>query len=161
MIEHAAGILSRAPSIVTELVRRSVVLKAGVVAEDEHEGGRRAILNAGHTLAHAIEQASDYLIPHGEAVAIGLVLETRMAEYMHLAATGTADHLARMFAQLSLPHELPPVIDRHRVLAGMESDKKNRGGIVRAALLSAMGQMAHSGPQWTFPIDLPILRTLL
>ena len=72
----------------TQLVRRSVEIKAEVVSGDEREAGRRAILNAGHTVAHALEQATGYDIPHGEAVALGLVAECALAEGLGVAPAG-------------------------------------------------------------------------
>ena len=68
------------PAALEQLVRRSVEIKADVVSEDEREGGRRAILNAGHTVAHALERASGYRVPHGEAVGLGLVAEAALAD---------------------------------------------------------------------------------
>ena len=63
-------------------------IKAEVVSGDERESGRRAILNAGHTVAHALEQASGYELPHGEAVALGLVVECELAEQLGIAPPG-------------------------------------------------------------------------
>ncbi|HEY9015708.1 MAG TPA: 3-dehydroquinate synthase, partial [Gemmatimonadales bacterium] len=75
-IESTADrLLGREPEAVARLVRRSVEIKAEVVGEDEYESGRRAILNAGHTVGHALEQASGYRLAHGEAVALGLIVE--------------------------------------------------------------------------------------
>lgn len=159
--DYAVAILARDPSIVTQLVRRSVELKRDVVSGDEREGGRRAVLNAGHTIGHALEQATEYLIPHGEAVAIGLVAETRLAESLGVCAQTTADRIASILAQLGLPTMAPSGVDIDRVIAAMQSDKKNRAGSVRAALLRSFGQMARDGDEWTIAIDPEAVRDVL
>src|ERR687898_1683797 len=79
MEQEAGPLLARDADALQHLVRRSVEIKAEVVSEDEREGGRRAILNAGHTVAHALEQASGYAIPHGEAVGLGHLAELELA----------------------------------------------------------------------------------
>ena len=83
--QHAEALIGARPRALTHLVRRSVEIKAAVVSADERESGRRAILNAGHTVAHALEQASGYQLPHGEAVALGLVAECALAEQLGAA----------------------------------------------------------------------------
>lgn len=142
------------------LIHRSVELKAEIVATDEREGDRRAVLNAGHTVAHALERATDYAIPHGEAVAIGLVIETRVAEWMGIARAGTADQIATLLTSLGLP-TTPPRLDHARVLGAMHADKKNRGGVVHAALIASFGTMARNKDGWTYPLDLSALAEML
>src|SRR5215210_7555247 len=76
---NADAITKRDSRALVHLVRRSVEIKARIVSDDERETGRRAILNAGHTLAHALEQDSGYQISHGEAVGLGLIAESYLA----------------------------------------------------------------------------------
>ncbi|MFI5245958.1 MAG: 3-dehydroquinate synthase [Gemmatimonadales bacterium] len=158
--DNAGAIAARDGTTLEALIRRSVELKADVVAEDERESDRRAVLNAGHTVAHALERVSEFAIPHGEAVAIGLVVETRVAERMGVARAGTADEIAAVLAALELPTR-PPPLDRDRLLDAMLADKKNRAGIVRAALVASFGTMARDGQAWTHPLDLNALTELL
>jgi 3-dehydroquinate synthase len=160
--DHADAIADRDAETLTHLVHRSAELKAAVVTADEHEAGRRAVLNAGHTIGHALEQASAYRLPHGEAVAIGLVLETRLAEAMRLAESGTADRVAGLLAAVQLPVDLPAELDPARIRDAMMFDKKNRQGAVRAALLASWGRAARpSGGEWTVPLDLDAVHRLL
>ena len=158
---HAGAIIARDPSALESLIRQSLKLKADVVTDDEREGDRRAVLNAGHTVAHALELATGYAMPHGEAVAIGLVLETRAAERMGIAQAGTADRIASMLTALGLPTTPPGGLDRERINTAMHADKKNRNGVVHAALVSSFGAMARDGDAWTMPLDLGVLATLL
>ena len=159
--EQASPIMARDPAALESLIRQSVALKAEVVSDDEREGDRRAVLNAGHTVAHALEYAMNYAIPHGEAVAIGLVLETRVAERMGIARADTADRIAKLLDALGLPTAPPRGLDRERFGAAMTADKKNRDGVVHAALVASFGTMARDGDGWTHALDLGVLNSLL
>ena len=161
LLSNVAAIALRDVNVMAALVTRSLTLKASVVSEDELELGRRAILNAGHTVAHALEQATNYVLAHGEAVGIGLVLETRCAESTGRCALGTADRIAAMLGSLSLPSEPPSGLDASAVITAMQTDKKNRAGVVRAALLSKFGATLRDDGKWTSPLDLDVLRSLL
>lgn len=158
---HSAAITARDPVALATLVRRSVELKASVVSEDEFEHGRRAILNAGHTVAHALEQATDYALPHGEAVAVGLILETRCAEAAGSCEAGTADQIVALLRVLGLPTAPPSGLGKSALELAMKRDKKNRDGVVRAALLSSFGAVIPDGNSWTRPLNLEVLRSLL
>lgn len=161
MLAHARDIAAREPRTLETLIRRSVEIKAGVVMADERETDRRAVLNAGHTVAHALESATDYTIPHGEAVAIGLVLETRVAERMEVAQPGTADEITAVLTRLGLPIAPPADLDRGRIMSVIDADKKNRAGVVHAALIASFGNMARDGDAWTHALDLNVLQRLL
>ena len=141
-------ILRRDPPTLASLVRRSVEIKAAVVSEDEHEGGRRAILNAGHTIAHALEQASNYELSHGEAVALGLVAECALAEQLGVAKPGLRRRVETLLARFGLPVRLESAFDGGTLLDLMRSDKKNRNLQVRFALISDVGSM-HQDTGWT------------
>lgn len=109
-----------------EIIRRCIRLKAAIVASDERDSGPRNILNLGHTLGHAIEAESNYEIHHGRAVAMGLVLMTRIAENKGMAEPGTLGRLISILKGHGLEWRCPYNIN---VLAGhVERDKKVRGG---------------------------------
>src|SRR5205807_8293293 len=91
-----------------ERVAKCVAIKAEVVASDEREGGRRAILNYGHTLAHALETAGHYDLRHGEAVAIGLVFAAVLAERLGRIDEQRVDEHRRVVGGYDLPMNLPP-----------------------------------------------------
>lgn len=150
---HAAAILARDPDAVAALVERNIAIKAAVVADDEREGGRRAVLNAGHTVAHALEHALGLALPHGEAVAIGLVMEARAGEQLGITAPGTADRIAALCEALGLPTSPPHDADRTRARDALTRDKKNRAGQVRATLLADIGQVARDGAAWTVAVE--------
>ena len=145
---EAAALLARDETVLTRLVRGSVEIKAEVVSGDEREAGRRAVLNAGHTVAHALEQATGYGLPHGEAVALGLVSECELAERLGLAAPGLRRRVGSLLECLGLPVRLAVQVPLERLLAAMASDKKNRVREVRFALPTSLGHM-DPGDRWT------------
>jgi 3-dehydroquinate synthase len=150
---HADVLRQRDATAVAMLVRRSVEIKAAVVSEDEHESGRRAILNAGHTIAHALEQTSRYQLTHGEAVALGLVAECEIAEHIGVAPAGLRVQVAELLSRLGLPIRLPEEMDRHSLFEMMAMDKKNRSRRIRMALPARMGEISREGDQWTTAVS--------
>jgi 5-deoxy-5-amino-3-dehydroquinate synthase len=114
---------------IEEQVARCVGIKAAVVAEDEREGGRRAVLNYGHTLAHALEAAAladhhDWDLRHGEAVAIGLLFAALLAERLgRIDAARVTEH-RRVIASFDLPTDLPSGAEADELLTFMGRDKK-------------------------------------
>jgi shikimate kinase/3-dehydroquinate synthase len=124
-----------------EIVRRAMAVKVRVIQEDPFEKDRRASLNLGHTLGHAIELASDFRLKHGEAVAVGMVFAARLAERMGIAQGGVAQEIVATLQGLGLPTEIPPGLDRQQVLALMGRDKKRAGGTVGFVLPVKIGEV--------------------
>jgi 5-deoxy-5-amino-3-dehydroquinate synthase len=114
---------------IEEQVARCAGIKAAVVAEDEREGGRRMILNYGHTLAHALEGAGqsdhpDWDLRHGEAVAIGILFAALLAERLgRIGADRVAEH-RRVIGSFDLPTDLPAGAEAAELVAFMGRDKK-------------------------------------
>ncbi len=149
LLTNAQAILGRDPVVLTELVERSVTIKARIVSADERDGGERAVLNAGHTVAHAIEQVSGYSIPHGDAVALGLIAETHLAERLGVAGPGLSARVADALTRFELPSVLPLPLASPALLSAMRSDKKSRPGEIRFAPAAAVGRPARAGDCWT------------
>ena len=143
------------------LIVGSIEIKAGIVGRDELEGGLRKILNFGHTVAHAVETLSGYSMAHGDAVAIGMTLESRIAERVGVAVSGTAGEIRGALLSAGLPVELPEGMEAERMLEVMRSDKKARGGSVQYALPRAIGEMAGSDSGWTIAVEDAIVREVL
>jgi 3-dehydroquinate synthase len=154
LVENHHRVLQRDPETLVRLVRRSVEIKAEVVADDELERGRRAILNFGHTLGHAVESASDFELVHGEAVAIGMVAEARLGTDLGITAADTGTSLARAAEAFRLPTGLPSGAGAEGLLDTIALDKKNRAATVRFALLEQVGRVARdAGGQWTHAVS--------
>ena len=137
---NVEGLLARDPAAAAHAIRRSCEIKAEVVAADEREHGRRALLNFGHTFGHAIESAAGYgQWLHGEAVAAGMVLAARLSARTGRIPAADAERLAALLAKLGLPVE-PPAFPLETWLRYMGRDKKNERGRITLVLLGALGR---------------------
>lgn len=129
------------------LILHSVRYKAAVVEEDERESGPRAVLNYGHTVAHGLEAAAGYDLPHGEAVAAGMISAARLS-HEKLGADLLETHETLLRAA-GLPLSVPAV-DENAVLAAMGRDKKRKAGDAdnehRFVLLEGVGQPIRDVP---------------
>ncbi len=127
------------------LILHSVRFKAQIVAEDELENGRRAILNYGHTIGHGLEAAANYSLPHGEAISAGMVAAARLSrEKLGSDLAGLHEDLLR---SAGLPLRAPNV-EVDKVLSAMGQDKKRRAGDeYRFVLLEDVGK-----PLWGIPV---------
>jgi 3-dehydroquinate synthase len=126
----AAALVAREPSAVTAVVARCAAVKARYVEADEEERtGVRAALNYGHTLAHALEVATDHELPHGEAVAVGLVFAGHLAAALGRVPPETAAAHAETVASLGLPVRAPAGLRAEDLLAIMARDKKSAGAL--------------------------------
>jgi 3-dehydroquinate synthase len=121
-------------------VRRSCEIKSQVVAQDEKEGGIRAILNFGHTFGHAIEAGMGYgYWLHGQAVGCGMVMAADLSVRVGLLSNADASRLKKIIQALHLPTQ-PPKLGVDRFMELMSVDKKAEGGEVRYILLNGLGQ---------------------
>jgi len=122
-----------------ELVKRSIAIKAEVVAADFKESSKREILNYGHTLGHSIELAEHYKWRHGHAVSVGLVFAAELGRLSGRLDDETADRHRNVLELLQLPTTYPG--DRWETLfTGMQVDKKSRGGMLRFVVLDGLAK---------------------
>lgn len=159
--EHSEALLLGDPALMTELVSRSVAIKAAVVSGDEREQGRRAILNAGHTVGHAIERVSNYGILHGDALSIGLVVEALLAHRLGLAERALAPTIRLALERLGRRTTLDPEWNDHALLEAMAMDKKVRAESLRFALPMNIGTMAGAHSNWTVPVSRDLIQIVL
>jgi len=143
---NAASVLAGGPER-DHAVAASCRAKAAVVVEDEREEGRRALLNLGHTFAHALERIVRYdgaRLVHGEAVAIGLALAFRFSAALGLCALGQAERVERHLATLGLPTGLADVPggfgSPDALLDAMRQDKKVKAGRLTFILARGIGE---------------------
>jgi 3-dehydroquinate synthase len=136
---HAEALLARDAGALHQVIRRSCEIKAEIVAGDEHEHGRRALLNLGHTFGHAIEVRAGYgEWLHGEAVAAGIAMAARFSSHLGwLPPTETA-RIVALLERLGLP-ATPPRTDADAFLAAMALDKKVLAGQLRLVLVPVLG----------------------
>lgn len=137
--EHAGALLAREAGAMHQVIRRSCELKAEIVAGDERERGRRALLNFGHTFGHAIEVCAGYgEWLHGEAVAAGMAMAARFSHRLGLLPAPDVGRVTGLLQQLKLPVQ-PPRVHPEEFLAAMAMDKKVLAGQIRLVLLPVIG----------------------
>ena len=123
------------------MITRSCQAKAEVVSQDEKESGLRAILNYGHTIAHAVESLTHYKqFVHGEAVAIGMVAAGKIAVEMGLWTSEAAKRQDALIVKAGLPTDIPSELAIEDILETIKSDKKVKAGKVRFILPTAIGK---------------------
>ncbi|WP_309606200.1 3-dehydroquinate synthase [Phenylobacterium sp.] len=143
---HGAQVLAREPAALAHAVARCVEIKAEIVAEDETEQGRRALLNLGHTFGHALESETGHgpALLHGEAVAAGQALAFRFSEAQGFCPTQEARRATAAIAAAGLPTGLPQVpghpFAADRLVRHMAQDKKADGGKLTFILARGLGQ---------------------
>ena len=142
-------------------VARSVELKSAVVSEDEREAGRREILNFGHTLGHAIEAACSFRVPHGTAVASGMILEARLGVSLGVTGPDVVERLEQAVDRVGLPSSIPDSAAPDDIMTYLASDKKVRHGRTRFVLLSEIGVVHSADGSWSHPVDDQIVSDLV
>jgi 3-dehydroquinate synthase len=131
--------LDPAGTVLPELIRRAVAVKAEVVAADEKESALREILNYGHTLAHAIERRERYRWRHGAAVSVGLVFAAELGRLAGRLDDATADRHRSILTSLGLPVSYDADALPH-LLEYMAGDKKTRAGVLRFVVLDGLAK---------------------
>jgi 3-dehydroquinate synthase len=124
-----------------EIVKHAMAVKIQVIEEDPYEKGIRAALNLGHTVGHAVELVSRFDLRHGEAIAIGMVVEARYAERIGVASKGLAVKIAETISALGLPNEIPSGMPREEIIRAMRVDKKKSAKAIRFALPVEVGKV--------------------
>lgn len=147
--DNAAGLNDRSADVLQHVVARSCELKAHVVKEDEYETtGLRAILNYGHTYAHAFEALSGYgELLHGEAVAIGMVCGSRLAYRLGRIEAGVIDRQIKLLQAVGLPTDVPEelAMQHDAILDCMLLDKKTVAGDLKFVLPDRIGHVETMG----------------
>lgn len=128
------ALLELDPETVNRFVHNSLSFKKAIIEEDEFDGGKRVLLNFAHTFGHAFEASSNYVIPHGSAVALGLVAANAVSVDRGLLSEGMASRIARLVEVIEPPYD-PALIDNDEVVAAVRKDKKQVGSELSAVLL--------------------------
>lgn len=138
--ELAAGARNSQFAIRSLQIACALRVKINVVEEDPFEQGRRAVLNLGHTVGHALERLSGFSLRHGEAVSIGMVAAAKIAAELGRADLSLADCIEAVLSAWGLPVRCPP-FDAGAIWEAMAHDKKRRGRSLRWALPRAVGEV--------------------
>ncbi|WP_405598715.1 MULTISPECIES: 3-dehydroquinate synthase [unclassified Pseudoalteromonas] len=141
--QHVAGLQQLDEVCLQHIIFRCCEIKALIVAQDEKEHGLRALLNLGHTFAHAIEAQMGYGVwLHGEAVATGMVLAAKLANAREDLSADEVTRIIDVIAQYNLPTKIPTKMTSEQFLTHMRKDKKNKKGTIRFILPTQFGQCA-------------------
>lgn len=139
--DNITGLMSGASQLVSEAIARSCQCKADIVAKDEREGGKRALLNLGHTFGHAIETEMGYgQWLHGEAVACGMWLAADLSHRLGWLTLADVKRVEKILLAANLPVNPPKEMTLASFLQHMAVDKKNIDGQLRLILLRQLGQ---------------------
>lgn len=142
---HVQEIMELNPEACQHAILRACEIKAAIVAEDEREQGRRALLNLGHTFGHAIETALGYgEWLHGEAVAAGIGMAAEMSVRMDWLKASEYRRICRLLERAGLPNKAPDSLKPMQILTQMRKDKKVRKGRLRLVLPRGIGQAVVS-----------------
>lgn len=137
----SAAIMARNSRTLVSMIERSIANKAAIVAEDEREAGVRALLNFGHSFAHALETMTGYrAYLHGEAVAIGMMVASRLSELRGLCEKGFSTRLGNLLESFDLALNVPTDLQTEDILEVMKLDKKVIAGSTRLILVKSAGQ---------------------
>jgi len=123
------------------IVKRAMAVKIKVIEEDPYEKGIRTALNLGHTVGHAVELVSKFELRHGEAIAIGMIVEAKYAERIGVANKGLTKQIGGVLSQVGLPVEIPVDMPRGDIISAMRVDKKKNAKTIRFALPAEIGRV--------------------
>jgi 3-dehydroquinate synthase len=128
------------------LIARNIRIKAAIVSQDDRDvSGERALLNFGHTVGHGIERASDFHIPHGECVSLGIVAASKISLKRAGLPRRERDRVISLLERLGLPTRLPVEVARGKIIEAIMRDKKFEDGNVRFVVTPRIGEAFVSG----------------
>lgn len=138
---RTAGELQPSPAELQTLVAQAIQVKINIIQKDPFDRGRRAVLNLGHTFAHAIEIVTDHAVRHGEAVAMGLVAAANLSARLGHCSAELQNRIEAALESTALPIRIPADVTSQRLLKIMASDKKKQAGRLRFVLLRDIGDV--------------------
>ncbi|MBW2992240.1 3-dehydroquinate synthase [Candidatus Woesearchaeota archaeon] len=151
--------LEKGNKVSSRIVEKACRVKAKIVEKDEREKELRKILNYGHTIGHAVELAENFKIPHGEAVAIGMVYETKIANRLGLLSKKDMERQNKLIKKAGLPISYKGNADE--LVKNMRRDKKNIGGKVYFILPVKIGDVKKDKGKVAFPVDESVIKESL
>ena len=142
--------------------RRNCEIKRDFVTSDVHEGNRRMGLNLGHTIGRALETAARYTLNHGECVAIGLALQSRLGERLGYCSPSDVARIEALLSAIGLPTKIPEEVPVDRIMEAMAHDKKGKAGAIRFVFQDGVGRLVvHDGGSYARPVAAEDVRAFL
>lgn len=156
---YAEQILSQHPAIIQKAIFESCRIKKAIVEEDEEEKGKRRLLNFGHTVGHALEAMTNYRMPHGQAVAIGMLTESRLATTMGFAPMTVFERITHLLKLYKIKIDLPEIDSRF--FSALLFDKKMKNGEPRVVMLSSIGKAVSFDGEYCIPVNQELICRVL
>lgn len=154
---NAEEILSLHPATIDRAILDSYRIKTAIVKEDEMSHGKRNILNFGHTVGHAIEKVTDFTLPHGEAVAIGILIESHIAMQLGHLTAKELEKISQTLNRLTIPLHLP----ENNILEAMSLDKKSINSTPRFVIIDGIGNAEPCGGAFCCHVDTTIIKNAI
>lgn len=151
--KNLKAILNIEETSISQLIKNAVSIKAHIIEKDEKENGLRAILNFGHTIGHALEQVSQFGILHGYAVALGILVETKIAELLGILEKKDSYFIKTLFASLGITPAPLKQWDVDIVIQHTQIDKKSKGGVANYVLLQTLGAVYTGDNKFVHPVS--------
>lgn len=159
---HIEEILAIDKDACEHIANENCKIKYNVVMKDERESGLREILNLGHTVGRAIETVSDYKLLHGEALAIGLVAEVKLANKLGYMTREQGEAVIALLKKANLPISIPDYIDREALVKKLYTDKKVKNGQLRFVIQKGIGDVVEfADGVFATPIEEEIAREII
>lgn len=150
--QNLDAFLAKNLAVMQPLIERGIELKTQITQRDERESGERATLNFGHTVGHALEHASNYTLKHGFAVALGILVEARLAHEQTGLPLADLNRIEAFIDRLGIDRAPLTTYSMDELWPLMLVDKKTSQAQPQVVLLSSLGLVAHNGKGWTFPL---------
>jgi len=158
---NCTQLLSLDPSLLEEVIFENCRIKKKIVEQDEKEVGIRHLLNFGHTVAHALERLTDYKLSHGEAVAIGIVVESYLSLKLGTLTQPAFDRIKAILLRYGLPFKLPSRFSVTTIQEAMRVDKKSLKGFPRFVMIDGIGSSLSCDSQYCSHVDESLLKDAL
>ncbi|MCX7121869.1 MAG: 3-dehydroquinate synthase [Gammaproteobacteria bacterium] len=154
-------ILDKDISTLSEIVSLSVKIKISIVMQDAQEKNKRMILNFGHTIGHALEKISNYTLLHGYAVALGILVEAKIAKLLGFLSHTECEKIEKLFLRLGISSDQLRNYDADEIIRATRSDKKVENENVRYVLISKIGQVCDDNTLYAHPVSDSVVKQAL
>lgn len=144
-----------------DLIKRAIELKTGVIFRDEHDQNERCVVNFGHTIGHVIEKLSSYKIQHGIAVALGILVESKISQLLGILEVRDYEIISKTICDLGIDEKMLQKFKTADILESTKGDKKNKSGQVLYVLLKKIGAVKKNGKKFAHPVDDIIVKKAL
>jgi 3-dehydroquinate synthase len=159
--ERSDPFLKLEAKVVEKAIFESVRIKKEIVEQDEKCSGKRNMLNFGHTIGHALEVLTHYQIPHGQAVAIGIVVESYLSMQTGFLPFDSFRRIQDIFARFFIPASLPAHLNPQTILDAMTLDKKSLAGQPRFAIIDEIGSSCSFNAQYCTHVEKALIQEAL